>query len=79
MDNFVGLLKIESAAGFVHLPDGDRPYVEIKLWTFTPTDEKEWPRVRMSQEQATALIGHLQRAIAAPAIARTTKPPSQGH
>jgi len=80
MEKFVGLLKVESFAGFVHAPDGDKPYVEVKFWTFTnAADSREWPRVRMSQAQAASLIEHLQKAIAAPALSKSSKPAGSGH
>lgn len=74
--------RIESAAGWVHTAQGDRPYVDLRLWLLDGLSEKSTPTpwVRMSADKAQELVSRLQEAISAPStMAQMTKPPGPEH
>lgn len=75
-----GLARIESSA---IAPDDPAaaPFVELRLWVFKELKAPPVPLtpIRMTQEAAAVLIGHLQQAIAAPGLAQTTKSPGSRH
>jgi hypothetical protein len=76
----VGLERVESAANVMHTPQGDRPYVELRLWTFaSPNAPTQAHAIRMSHDQAREIMEHLRLAIAAPSQAASTRPPSGSH
>lgn len=73
---FVILDRLESGAGFIETPEGQRPYLWLDMWTTPATAAAtRQPRLRLSVDQALKLSNHIQMAVAA--LVEHGEPPSR--